>query len=263
MLAPNYEIRVLGPEHVSWATAIFMHGTMFDSPVWSLLYAEAKTKRTYALYESALDFVAHQISSGLSLGVFDKDYKFHYEDSAATGGKLHWDLSDEAADGDKLLRQMDFPLVSIALAHDRFHTVEPADVDPILAVLPKLGVTLQALKKNDRGEPVDLEATAAGQVILRNGTNTRADYQGKGLMKALAHYMMLDAAEKGWQGLRIECAADAVTHVWTNPPAPFKSQIVSELDTWTYEETDQETRQKTHPLRPAKQRVVKVRVYLS
>ena len=97
---------------------------------------------------------------------------------------------------------------------------------------------------------------------MRNGTSTRADYEGKGVMAGLARWVMRYAAREGFRGMQIECLADAVTHVWANPPAPFKGGVVAEFDTATYDERDEETAEVRNPFGDAKQRVTKVYVHL-
>lgn len=133
-LPSRYEIRTLGPEHIDWADAIVCHSNMFSSPVWPILLPENKTGRCYGMFKAANYLVRHQIDSGLSLGVFDKEYQFKRPESAATGGKLYWDLDNEAADRSELLEQMDFPLVSVALAYDASNPLDMAELVPIIAI---------------------------------------------------------------------------------------------------------------------------------
>ncbi|KAM0259440.1 hypothetical protein ACHAQJ_003334 [Trichoderma viride] len=83
------------------------------------------------------------------------------------------------------------------------------------------------------------KATGPGQVLFRNGTSTRIDYEGKGLMKALAHAMMHSVAESGFRGIQIESLSDAVTHVWSNPPQPFRGQVISEFELFDVEDEDE------------------------
>lgn len=260
-LPSRYEIRVLESKHRDWASAIVMHSNIFHSPVWPVLYPEGLAERAYVGLGSAGYLVQHQISSGLSLGVFDNEYQFKNPESAATGGKLYWDSKDKGADGGKLLEQMDFPLVSVALAYDNFHHLDMEKMKPLLALLPAFGPMYGVLAKFDKRDPAAWEAKGPGEVVMRNATSTRRDYEGKGIMKKLAHYMMRDMAAKGWRGIQIECFSDAVIHVWTNPPAPYRSEEVSQFHTWSYEE-ENENGETVYPFRPAKQRIVKVYCHL-
>lgn len=54
---------------------------------------------------------------------------------------------------------------------------------------------------------------------------------------------------------------DAVTAVWSNPPPPFKGQIVSSLNAWTWEH-EKEDGGRIYLLRPSKQDFSKIYVTL-
>ena len=256
-LPSRYEIRVLEPKHIEWAIAIVMHSNIFHSPVWPVLYPDRKTKRAYDGFKHANYLVKHQIDSGYSLGVFDKEYRFRRQESAATDGAIYWDTADEGVDGDKLLEQMDFPLVSVALAYDSFNSLDMDKMAGLMGVLPVFGTVYHVLEVNDKRDAKAWQANGPGEVLFRNATSTRREYEGKGIMKALAQYMMRKTAAEGFRGIQIECLSDAVTHVWSNPPPPFRGEVVSEFHTTTYEEKD-ENGATTHPFRPAEQRGTKV-----
>ncbi|CDM29120.1 unnamed protein product [Penicillium roqueforti FM164] len=49
-LAPQYEIRLLGPEHEEWARAICIHINIFHSPLWPVVYPENNTQRAYQTF---------------------------------------------------------------------------------------------------------------------------------------------------------------------------------------------------------------------
>jgi hypothetical protein len=199
----------------------------------------------------------HQIESGHSLGVFDKEYKFKQSESIATEGKLYWNLDDDAADASKLLEQMDFPLVSVAMAYDSFDPFDYEKLANMMMALPGFGPAMFALAATDRRETGSWEATGPGQVLFRAATSTRQDYEGKGIMKALAHYLMRASAEKGFRGIQIECVSDAVTHVWSHPPEPFHTDVVGEINSMDVVAEDKSGR-KFYPLRPSKQRLCKL-----
>ncbi len=55
------------------------------------------------------------------------------------GGALYWDLADESVSSDTLLEQMDFPLVSVALAYDGFNALEMDKMGPLMAALLPFG----------------------------------------------------------------------------------------------------------------------------
>lgn len=256
-LPPRYEIRALGPEHVDWACAIFALTTLFDSPLWPAVYPTGRTARLRDVMRGARYLVQHQVDSGYSLGVFDKDFRFKRDGSEAAGGKLYWDDNDTEADAGELLEQMDFPLVSIALAYDGAHPLDKAQMQGLIEALPLVGTFYAALERLDPRPRDSWAAKRPGELLLRNATNTRGDYAGKGLMKKMAQFMMHQAAERGFRGIQIETASDAVERVWANPPPNYSAVVVSAFHTRTLEETDDKG-DKVYPFRPAEQRATKI-----
>jgi hypothetical protein len=239
-LPPRYEIRQLTEEHVEWAKAIVLHSNMFHSPVWPVIYPEQKAKRMFDSMDPATYLVEHQIASGMSFGVFDLEYQFKRAESEATGGALWWDdlKASPDATSEELLERMDFPLASIALAYDGINPLDMTVLLEMIAVLPLFGTLYHVLDTRD--ERVDSwKPTEAGQVLMRNATSTRNDYEGEHLMGNLARFMMREAKLRGYKGIQIESAHDAVNHVWSNPPSPFKGEVISEVDMATYEEEGQ------------------------
>lgn len=183
----------------------------------------------------------HQIDSGLSYGVFDTQYKFKRAESAAAAagggeGALYWDASaNPDATAEELLAQMDFPLVSIAMALDQFNPLDELQIGPLIESLPFYADLYHEFEKLDTREASSWKATALGQVMLRNGTSTRADYERAGVMKELAYFLMRRAAEQRFRGVSIECLHDAVCHVWTNPPEPFKATLIAQFNVNQYQ----------------------------
>ncbi|KKY34673.1 hypothetical protein UCDDA912_g05335 [Diaporthe ampelina] len=239
-LSPRYETRTLGPEHSEWAKAVVMHSTAFASPVWSKIYTEDRTGLCYNLFRFGTHLINHQINSGLSLGIFDKEYRFKRHDSAATGGKLHWDPDDRTAGETQLLEQMDFPLVSVAMAYDSFEPLDPIQLRPLLEVMPLLGERNRILAERDTRDPKSWQATGPGQVLFRNSTATRAGEECKGFMGILARHMMRKAAAEGLRGIQIQCLHDAVCRVWSRPPEPFRAEVVARFHCG--EDEDEEVR---------------------
>lgn len=232
----RYEIHKLEPKHLPWAKAIITHSNVFHSPVWPAIYPENKTQRAYALFSACDYMMAHQIASGLSYGVFDTQYKFKRAESAASGGALYWDAeASPEATAEELLAQMDFPLVSIAMALDQFNPLDESRLGSLIASLPFYGDLEHQFSTLDTREASSWKATSPGQVMLRNGTSTRADYEGAGVMKELAHFLMRRAAEEGFRGISIECLHDAVCHVWMNPPTPFKARLIARFNVNEYQ----------------------------
>lgn len=192
----------------------------------------------------AMDYlVTHQIDSGMSFGVFDTEYEYKTEEAKAAGGKLLWDLDnvkekDLNAAGKELLKQMDFPLVSVALSYDGANALDMSKMGPLMACLPHFGLVYQILGGNDTRDPASWAPTGPKQVLMRNATATRHDYEGEKIMGGLARWLMREAAKEGYRGIQIECLSDAVTHVWSTAEEPFKGDVVSsfECGTWKNEE---------------------------
>jgi hypothetical protein len=245
-LRPRYEIRQLEPKHVEWAAAIVSHSNSFCSTVWPLLYPENDGKDTIQLAIDADYLVRHQIDSGLSFGVFDTEYVFKREESKATAGKLYWDLSEPSVkekqglkgEAERLLEQMDFPLVSVALSYDAYNALDMSKMKPLLAALPHFGLIYHNLEESDGRNPESWKPKGPNEVVFRNATSTRQDYEGEGIMAALARWLMREAASRGYRGIQIEALADAVTHVWSTAEPPFKGTVVGEFHTETWKDED-------------------------
>ncbi|KAL9064348.1 MAG: hypothetical protein Q9157_007868 [Trypethelium eluteriae] len=261
-LPPRYEIRKLAPEHIPWAAALACHTNIFYSPVWSVAYPNDQVARLHTLFTAGDYLIRHQVNSGFSFGVFDLEYKFKNPRSEATGGALYWDTTDLEATPEKLLEQMDFPLCSIALSYDGHHPLDMKEMLPAIKSLPLFGTVYQALAERDPRPAGSWKATAEKQVLMRNATSTRKDYEGQGLMKKQAQWLMREADKAGYRGIQIECVHDAVTNTWLNPPKPYKSTLVCKLDTETYEEKDEETGEMKKVFSPSKQVVTKIYVTL-
>jgi len=252
-LSPRYEIRKLSPEHLDWSKAILTHSNIFCSPVWKVLYPDDKAKRAYGMFTNLDYHVLHGITSGHSYGAFDTEYKFKRPESAATGGKLYWDVDNLDATSSELLEQMDFPLVSIALGYDGFHELDIARLVPFINVsIPAVMILFATLNSTDPRGPEAQKPKATGEVIVRNGTSTREDYEGLGLAKGLAHYMMNEKAKEGFKAIQIDSAATAVGKIWGNPPAPFTAEMTCSFETATFE-MDGEDGEKMKPFLPADQ----------
>ncbi|KAL5386827.1 hypothetical protein DPSP01_003846 [Paraphaeosphaeria sporulosa] len=264
-LKPRYEIRQLEPKHSEWACAIVIHSNLFHSPVWPVLYPEGLNARTFEGLDNASYLVNHQIDSGHSFGVFDTEYQFKREESKATGGKLYWDRNEKSvqeengmeAEGQRLLEQMDFPLVSVALSYDGADPLDLEKLGPLLAVLPHFGPLYHVLEVLDPREKESWAPKAHKEVLMRNATATRNDYEGEKIMAGMARWLMREADARGFRAIQIECVHDAVTHVWSDPPAPYKGGIVSEFHTGTFKDEEGQLL-----FAPAQQRITKCYVEL-
>lgn len=252
-LKPRYEIRKLEPKHSKWASAIIMHSNLFHSPLWPKLYPTGITANLHRGTSAADYLVDHQIDSGMSFGVFDTEYEFKCEESKATDGKLYWDETEAgvleseglAAESKRLAEQMDFPLVSVALSYDSFNSLDFDKMGPLMECLPHFGTIYHILTDGDTRDPNPSKPTGTNQILYRNATATRHDYEGEHLMAGLARWLMREAAAKDWDAIQIECLHDAVTNVWSQPPAPFKGTLVYEFNTGTWKNEDGELAFKT------------------
>ncbi|KAK8079662.1 hypothetical protein PG997_007480 [Apiospora hydei] len=247
--------------HAEWAKAIVTHSNAFGSPVWSVLWPDEMTDRTYTVFAAMDHLVEHQIASGYSLGIFDTRYQYKRPESAAAGGKLWWDPTDLSADGDELMAQMDFPLLSVALAYDGFYPFDMSRIAPVAQALPGFAESLHALETLDGRDPAGWKPTGPRQVLMRNATATKLDEGGKGLMRHLAHRIMRQAAEDGFRGIQIEGYHDSVTAVWSKPAAAVQGEIVSRINAWTWGVED-EKGEMVYMLRPSKQDCSKIYVTL-
>ncbi|KAH7091536.1 hypothetical protein FB567DRAFT_436523 [Paraphoma chrysanthemicola] len=248
-LKPRYEIRKLEHEHIPWIIAIMCHSNGFHSPVWPVLYPEDMTTRVHDIFDAGEYLVRHQVDSGLSFGVFDTEYQYRTEEAKKAGGKLYWDRNEPSiqekegleAEADRLLKQLDFPLVSIALSYDANNPLDMEKMGPLMVTLPAFGLIYHVLGSLDKRDPGSWQPTGPNQVLFRNATATRHDYEGERIMGGLARWLMREAADRGYRGIQIECLADAVTHVWSKgatQDGKFKGTVVSSFDmgTWKDEE---------------------------
>ncbi|CAG8375784.1 unnamed protein product [Penicillium salamii] len=259
-LPPEYEIRVLGPEHEEWARSICLYTNIFYSPLWPVVYPENKTQRLYQSFHAAHYLIKHQIDSGYSLGIFHKNYEFKRPESATTGGKLYWDFDCESATPSELEEQMDFPLVSIAMAYDGINELDMNQLMPLLGAMPLFATLVKAIGDLDPRDPVSWKPTGPRQLLMRNATNTMKAHSGRGLMRLLAEEMMRRSVAEGFRGIQIETAHDAVWKVWSNPPAPFRGTTVCQFHTMEYVEKGES--QAVYPFRPADLPITRIYVDL-
>ncbi|KAF3011012.1 hypothetical protein E8E13_010842 [Curvularia kusanoi] len=264
-LDPRYEIRQLEPKHVEWAAAIVSHSNSFYSNLWPAIYHSRNGRDAIQLGLDAVYLVEHQINSGLSFGVFDTQYVFKREESKATDGRLYWDMSEPSvqeelgleAEAQRLLQQMDLPLVSVALSYDAHAPLDMDKMQPLLAALPHFGTLYHILEDGDTRDPETWKAKGPREVLMRNATSTRRDYEGQGIMSGLARWLMREADVRGFRGIQIEAVADAVTYVWSTAETPYQGTIVSEFDTATWKDEQGQL-----AFAPARQRVTKCYVNL-
>jgi hypothetical protein len=119
------------------------------------------------MLEKASYPVEFQIATGYSFGVFDTEYVFKRTGSGPDG-KLYWDPNNPSKDetGTQLVEEMDFPLVSVALATDAFYPYDPAKIKPWVDILPTSPLASQITGYLDKRNKETWEPTAPGQLLV-------------------------------------------------------------------------------------------------
>ncbi len=263
-LPPRYEIRKLTEREIPWIGAIVLHSNMFHNKLWPVVYPDGMVERCLGGFDKVEYLVRHQVESGHSHGVFDTEYEYKTEEARKEGGKLLWDMNNANVTGADLLKQMDFPLASVALAYDGINPLDMERLMPLMETLPVFGTVYHHLEVLDPRDPASWKPRQPNEVMLRNATSTRHDYEGQRLMRELANWLMRYADGQGFRGIQIECVADAVSHTWSHPPEPYKGTIISKFQSEEYSE-EQEVdgvKRQINPFEPAKQEMTKVYVNL-
>lgn len=261
-LPPRFEIRRLEEKHIPWASAIVIASNMFCSPVWPLLYPEGKEQRAVSGIPACDYLIRHQVNSGMSFGVFDLEYKYKRPESEATEGALYWDENDKTATQQDLIDQMDFPLCSVAMSYDGINELDHEKMGPLIAVLPLFGNIYGIFQALDTRPEESYKPKGPKEMLMRNATSTKPDYEGHKLMKNLAQFLMRQARIEGYKHINIECLHDAVTYVWSHPPEPAKATIVAQFDLGTWEDKDETTGKMVKTFAPSKQVASKIQVDL-
>ncbi|KAF2103505.1 hypothetical protein NA57DRAFT_53023 [Rhizodiscina lignyota] len=261
-LPPRFEIRRLEEKHIPWASAVVIHSNMYCSPVWPVCYPEKQTQRALDGFKAADYLVRHQVESGMSFGVFDTEYKFKRPESEATEGAVYWDDISPDATQQEMLDAMDNPLATVALAYDGINALDMEKLMPLIAVLPLFGMLYGILHVLDTRPEESHTPTGPKQFLMRNATSTRQDYEGFGLMRKLANFLMREAKLEGFKAINIECLHDAVAHTWSHPPEPFKAELICKFKLDEWEDKDEKTGEVTHPFKPATQVASKIQVNL-
>jgi hypothetical protein len=256
-----------------------MHSNLYHSPIWPTIYPTNITANLHAGMRSVSYLIPHQINSGLSYGVFDDSYIFKRAESQVTDGALYFDAAEPSvqdsqgleAESSRLLEQMDFPLVSVALAYDSFFPLDQAKMVELIACLPLFGTAYHELAIRDAQSrhAASWQAEGPGEVLFRNGTSTRREYEGLGIMAGLARWLVREVHGMGWRGVQIETFSDAVFWVWRRPEEAsegegnggegkqWKAVVVSQFHTETF--VDEKGGK---PFAPSKQKIAKIYVEL-
>ena len=234
-LPARYKIVQLSLADLEYCKAIWCLTELLHMPLCVDIY-KRDMRVFWRVWDTVDELSRHPLESGLSYGVIDTQYTYKRKESEASGGRLYWDDRAALVDDDALAAGMNFPLVSISLSYDQSNPINQAKLAPITAAVPVFADLHRLLAARDKRKPADRQASVAGQVLHRSGTCTMAEYEGRGLMKGMAHWLMREAKWKGFKGIQNESGNPPVQHVWMHPPAPFTDEVLSSVDTAAYEE---------------------------
>ncbi|KAK3355579.1 hypothetical protein B0H65DRAFT_452469 [Neurospora tetraspora] len=143
---------------------------------------------------------------------------------------------------------MDFPLVSVALAYDPVATpFDRVKFQPLFDALPLFEKLVGLTEANDIRPPEERKPKEVGECLYRCGTATRADYEGRGLARALAAHLMVEAKKAGFKATQVGTVNNRLNEIWERVPGEVgagdgagvegaKSTVVSVVDLERYEE---------------------------
>jgi hypothetical protein len=249
-LPERYYIGEIDSSVAEWCKALMIYGFMLRTSIWTPILREPKTANALRALKLLSDYFDHAITSGLSYGVFDTEYQSKHPQADVGIGKLHWDQLDPKDPylRIKMIEEMDFPLVSVALSYDFFNQ-RKADFEPsILEILPLHPVMMSILAQEAPGPQDPRWPQAPGEVVCRTGTVTKPGYERRGLMTALNKFVILEMRSRAYRNLIIGTAGNglSVHHVYTNPPDGCGSEVLHHYDVETME-LDGEDGQKFKP----------------
>ncbi|KAI1402420.1 hypothetical protein F4819DRAFT_485566 [Hypoxylon fuscum] len=243
-LPSRYEIRVVTAELAEWVSALSYFSHFFESPIWSAIYEGRQGREALRAHQACKTFYQMPemaAKNGLSFCVWDKEFVFKRDESAAKGGACYWDDFDpddpnlEVDARQKFHDALDFPLVGFGLSYDKFVPGDPKGWEDAVKALPLNEPIDTFFKTHDPRPKGSWEPTAPGQVIERVGTGTREGHHGQGLMKGLAKFIMLEMKSRGYRAIQINCGAPQVHNVWANPPRPFRGSTLGAFPNWIFE----------------------------
>ncbi|KAK7989603.1 hypothetical protein PG989_009918 [Apiospora arundinis] len=255
-LLPRYTIRPIDAGVADWAKALAVQGFLLGPSIWEPLMAAPKTRNALRAFDALGGYYMHAVNSGLSYGVFDSEYEFARPQSkidptaAAAPGALYWNELDPDTDPDfetgggrrRMVDGMDFPLVCVALSCD-LAVKPPADiVEALHAFFPLQKGVSQFWRDRDPRPKGTWEPQGPGEVCARMGCVTKPEYQGRGLMTALNHFVMLDLKAKGFRAMNAGIGVPSVYRNWMNAPTGCKSHSYLDVNIWEIEVEDEDGR---------------------
>ncbi|KAK4160087.1 hypothetical protein QBC43DRAFT_304035 [Cladorrhinum sp. PSN259] len=198
---------------------------------------------------------SHLLGEGRCWGLFDKHYQYKYEIGRELGGVLLWRRDWKnylAKTRQELLDEMDFPLVSIALAHDvRNIWRYPARMDSEIKqdlhrqfpglyderfferelmwakIADKLFERAEFPPRNMEHRVINVRR---GRCIWRCGTVTRKDYQNRGRAKALFECLMGRMMIEGFRIMVVHSMHPYIEKIWSKEGFGWKVKVCSQYD---------------------------------
>ncbi|KAI1814580.1 hypothetical protein GGS20DRAFT_403938 [Poronia punctata] len=236
-LPARYELRRLDPDIEPWLRALSAYVLLLDLPIYTPLYKDRQPiKRLLEDNRKRKAAQLHCVESGLSYGIFDKEYRYKRPESAATGGAVYWHEIDpddpdlEETGQQKLLEAIDFPIVCAALSYDKAIPIPPEVMEGVVGFIPEYNYPRTFLAASLSSVGYKPETPKRGEVLVRGGTMTRRDYVGRGLMTAISRFIMHDAHVRGFKKIDMPMANASVSKIWLNPPAPYRAELVVDID---------------------------------
>lgn len=261
-LSARYRVRKLTLADLSAVKALLVHSKTSPSSFCPTVDPGNQAILAYQQYHAVDYFVRHAINSDMSFGVFDTEYSYRYFSSIKTGGKLHWDEKNIDASPKQLLHQIDFPLVSIALSCDAADPPDKRKMQQYLDIRPGYKQACMHLESLISTSARDGYIDAPlGTVLMRKGSVTRSDYEGRGIMKGLALWLVGEAKHRGFEVIELPVSSPAVRRVWKNLPPPCHVVVMAEYVIEDIEISDEYGR-KTRPFDGIQTEICQLRIDL-
>ncbi|KAK8055331.1 hypothetical protein PG993_000558 [Apiospora rasikravindrae] len=269
-LPPRYTIRPIDAGVIDWAKALAVQGFLLGPSIWEPLMAAPKTRSALRAFDALHGYYMHAVNSGVSYGVFDSEYEFaraestlSNEPAAATttngegasqhessGGAVYWHELDPDTEPDfetgggarRMIEGMDFPLVCVALSCDLAAKPPPDIVESLYTFFPLQKGVSQYWRDRDPRPKGTWEPQGPGEVAARMGCVTKPEYQGRGLMSALNHFVMLDLKARGFRAMNAGIGVPSVYRSWMNAPAGCRSYAYLDVNIWEIEVEDEDGR---------------------
>jgi hypothetical protein len=225
-----------------------IYGFLLRPSIWEPLLPEPKVANALRAFTALDGHFSHAIHSGRSYAIIDSEYRYKRPESAASRGGLYWDELDsgdpnfEREGSDKMLECMDFPLVCVALSIDGFDRrpdQATRDLYEFMPLVKELGTYLSSIAHTYESacEPDDW-----GKLLIRSGCVTRPEYEGRGLMTALNHFVILEAKARNYQAINVGVSSGSVYRNWMRAPPGCRSTVVANVDIWNIELRNQDGR---------------------